>query len=86
MTKEEKKEAEELKKRLAKLTGDESDDGDDDEDDPKTKAATDLIAKGVRKAIGQIRKEEKGRGKKPPAKDDKGVVESILDWFGIEEG
>jgi hypothetical protein len=79
VTKEEKAEAAKLKARLLEITGEEEDD--DDDADPKEKKFTDLIAKGVAKAF---KKELKGRGKKPPSKDEKGFLDSFLEGLGIE--
>lgn len=85
MTKEEKEaKKKKLAAALAKLDGDDGDgDGDDDaeEADPRESKITDLIAKGVDKAIDR----RMGKGGTPPKRKDKGVLDSIAEIFGVKE-
>lgn len=83
LTKEQK---EAKKKKLAdQLKALESDEGDDDEgeaeEDPKEAKITDLIAKGVDKAIDRRMK----GGGTPPKRKDKGVLDSLAEIFGVKE-
>lgn len=84
MTKEEKEaKKKKLAAQLAKLDTDD-DAGDDDADDaadPREAKITDLIAKGVDKAIDR----RMGKGKQPPDRKDKGMLDSIAELFGVKE-
>lgn len=87
MTKKEKEaEKKKLAAKLAKLdAGEDADeDGDEDEDeatDPKEEKILDLIAKGVDRAITK----RVGRGKQPPKRDEKGILDSVAELFGVKE-
>lgn len=83
MTKEEKEaKKKKLAAQLAKLDSDD-DAGDDDagEEDPREAKITDLIAKGVDKAI---ERRIKGGGQ-PPKRAEKGFLDTVAEIFGVKE-